>query len=233
MGRFRQLGKKRKEKVAQIVKDKPHMLPITMSQDELPFEPDLVPNFVGNEYDTYNHMRDLSKRDNTNTRDWKFRKIEDWIPVFVYGSLKSGGWLHNILKDSFWLGDATTALKEFAMWDSGSGFPVVRDVHKDHEAAGRIVGELYMVDPVTLLELDRVEGNNYMYSRRQAWVWAQDHTKEVEDANTGEIRKARPAIHAWVYVGMNDFWRGHDLSICIPKKINGLQMYDWDVTKRG
>lgn len=219
--------------MAQIVSQgKPKMLPVVIPQEELPFEPGLLDD--PKDFSEYSILKDLAKRDDCkNTTDWDHRKIEDWIPVFVYGSLKSGGWLHSVLQDSFWLGDGLTATKEYNMYDSGNNFPVVRDVHKDHEMAGRVVGEIYMVDPVTLLELDRIESNNYMYYRKQVWVWAQDQLKEVEDQGTGLKRKAKPAIFAWTYIGCNDFWRGRSMNQVVPKKINGIQMYDWDVlTKR-
>lgn len=190
---------------------------------------DYVPDDNKEDGNMYTLVKQLLERDNDNTPDWRDRKIEDWIPIFVYGTLKAGGRLHRVLENAFWLGDGITAGHDFNMYDTG-GFPVVRPVHASHEMGGKIFGELYMVDPVTLLELDRIEGNGEMYERRQIWIWAQDQAVDRVNQETGATMKARPGVYAWAYIGCNDFWRGQKLDQVIPKMSNGQKYYDWNVS---
>jgi gamma-glutamylcyclotransferase (GGCT)/AIG2-like uncharacterized protein YtfP len=73
--------------------------------------------------------------------------------VFVYGSLLSGLGNHGLLTDSTFIGK-TLSPPEFAMLDLGS-FPGV--IHLI-EGGKSVIGEVYEVDDVTFLRLDRLEG---------------------------------------------------------------------------
>lgn len=74
--------------------------------------------------------------------------------VFVYGTLKRGGGLHRYLEDSTFLGEARTH-PDFTLYSLG-WFPAMV-VAREGEKTG-VKGEVYDVDPLTLRELDSVEG---------------------------------------------------------------------------
>src|SRR5687767_5376125 len=115
------------------------------------------------------HLEELRQRITPHSPDYFERKLEHLLPVFVYGTLKSGGRLHSILNGSPWLGEAHTVLSGFWMQEvTDGGFPIVWEVPKASPELGKcglIWGEVYVVDPVTLLELDRAERNTVMYER--------------------------------------------------------------------
>jgi len=84
--------------------------------------------------------------------------------VFVYGTLRQGCANHHLLKDAFCYGIGNTVSK-FAMYLI-SGYPYVTS----SEPRYQIVGELYAVDKVTLVELDKMEGHPIHYERSETVV---------------------------------------------------------------
>lgn len=94
--------------------------------------------------------------------------------VFVYGTLKTGGGNHHLLHSSTSLGLATTTEDTFTMYDGG--FPYVID-----EGFFKIRGELFEVtNPITLENLDRLEGVPSHFCRRDVEVKTDDG--EVHEA---------------------------------------------------
>jgi len=99
--------------------------------------------------------------------------------VFVYGSLKQNGKLHSYLKNSVFLGYASTC-KKYPMIISKKGwYPYL--IEKPGEGYF-IKGEVYKVSAKTLKLLDRVEeAPNYYYRKKtcvkignkkiKAWVY--------------------------------------------------------------
>ena len=79
--------------------------------------------------------------------------------VFVYGSLKQGCWNNHILSSSKFLGKALT--KDNYLLTT-VGFPYLMPFNRVFEHfrknTKRVVGELYLVDNVTLKKLDILEG---------------------------------------------------------------------------
>lgn len=96
--------------------------------------------------------------------------------VLVYGSLKQGFGNSYCLSDSKFLCGTRTAHKDYNMV-SLSAFPAVLETEKDK--GFHIVGELYEIDSETLMMLDQLEGNGYVYLRklvqiadgRSAWMY--------------------------------------------------------------
>lgn len=78
--------------------------------------------------------------------------------VFVYGTLRYGMGAHRMLRDSEYLG-VTETEDGFALMDMGSCPAMVP------AAAGRVRGEVYLVDPATLADLDRYESHPRLYRR--------------------------------------------------------------------
>ena len=79
--------------------------------------------------------------------------------IFVYGTLKHGHPNSYLLKNSTYIGKATT-IDKFCMYDLGA-FPAVADVPK----ISKIEGEVYDIDRATLANLDRLEGYPNLYTR--------------------------------------------------------------------
>ena len=92
---------------------------------------------------------------------WNGKTVEKY-KVFVYGTLKKGFGNHNILKDSKFLGKATTS-DRWLMIGKGLSFPYV--LKKDKVKGKLIKGELYEVDSTTLKRLDQLEGVPTHYRR--------------------------------------------------------------------
>ena len=102
--------------------------------------------------------------------------MEPTIPVFVYGTLKSGMPNHGFLRDATPLGPATT-VNHYAL-HAGAGLPMV----DGSNPVSPIHGELYLVNAHTFADLDRLEGHPTFYCRK--WV---------------PIRHQGGTIHAWLY----------------------------------
>jgi gamma-glutamylaminecyclotransferase len=75
--------------------------------------------------------------------------------IFVYGTLRQGGFWHPLLENSEWLGTFTS--KGWEMYERGIPFVI--------HGEGTITGELYRVDGETLARLDRLEGHPDWYKR--------------------------------------------------------------------
>jgi gamma-glutamylcyclotransferase (GGCT)/AIG2-like uncharacterized protein YtfP len=105
--------------------------------------------------------------------------------VFVYGSLMTG--LHNnrLLREggARLVGPATIPAGRYAMVSLGA-FPGLVDARwRDQGAASPIVGEIWEVDAMTLVRLDRLEGVEGGFYRRD-WVPAVETVGGDEDDPT-------------------------------------------------
>lgn len=91
------------------------------------------------------------------------------IRVFVYGTLMKNCYNHEwYMKEQKCLGQAV--LPGYALYDLGS-FPGI--VPNEGE---RVLGQVYEVEQQCLEQLDILEGNGQLYSRRPVEVWL-DGTK--------------------------------------------------------
>lgn len=80
------------------------------------------------------------------------------MKLFVYGTLKKGGYNHHLLKDAKFLGEATIFGKLYSM----GSFPAMKE---DGEQTSAVHGEVYEVDGFT--KLDRLEGHPHLYKRTE------------------------------------------------------------------
>tara|TARA_R110001583_G_scaffold94255_5_gene237682 strand:+ start:1049 stop:1429 length:381 start_codon:yes stop_codon:yes gene_type:complete len=79
--------------------------------------------------------------------------------VFVYGTLKKGGSNHYFLKGSMFLRE--TILKDHSIYaPSMYGFPLLLE-----DKGGKVHGEVYKVNDITLRSLDMLESEGYLYNR--------------------------------------------------------------------
>lgn len=92
--------------------------------------------------------------------------------IFVYGTLRQGCGNHYLLDSSQFLGRAKTKCK-CALYARGIPF-LCRN-----ETISQVVGEVYLVDDVTLNRLDQLEGHPTWYKREQAEVVLNDGRQVV------------------------------------------------------
>lgn len=79
--------------------------------------------------------------------------------IFVYGTLKKGGSNHYFLSSSKFIRNQT--LKDHSIFaPSGYGFPLLL-----RDKGGKVHGELYEIDDITLTSLDMLENEGYLYHR--------------------------------------------------------------------
>ncbi len=162
-------------------------------------------------------LQELGERDNLRTPDYLDLKEEINHYLFVYGTLKSDGRLSAYLDDCPFLGAATTALGNFQMEISKAGkFPIIMET-KHPRDGNQVWGEVYVVTPMTILELDEVEGNGEMYVRRQRWCWLEDQKALLEKPGV------KPAERCWVYEGNPTYWQGRETFSVMPRKVGATK----------
>lgn len=96
-----------------------------------------------------------------NTTDGTSETGEVFYKVFVYGTLKKGGRLHQCLADSEFIGN--DSLKGYHMMDCGS-FPAIYDTHATDDNV--VHGEVYSCSQKLMGVLDKIEGVPTLYRRQ-------------------------------------------------------------------
>jgi gamma-glutamylaminecyclotransferase len=94
------------------------------------------------------------------------------IMVFVYGTLMRNCYNHGYVKDQKYLGEAV--LPGYALYDVGSYLGIVPDEKE------RVLGELYEINQQCLEQLDILEDNGWLYSRRPVQLWQDGNRIEAE-----------------------------------------------------
>lgn len=82
--------------------------------------------------------------------------------LFVYGSLKKGGWANSRLLNQKFIGTAKTT-KNYKLY-AGASYPMLVE-EEDSNKALEIEGELYEIDEDLIPSLDRFEGVPSLYKR--------------------------------------------------------------------
>jgi len=113
------------------------------------------------------------------------------VRVFVYGTLRIGEPYHHLMSACEYLGQCTTKA-EFALINLGRYPGIIRD------GSTSIVGDLYIVGPQTLQELDEYEGYPDYYTRESiqladgntaiAYIYIRD-TLEFSEIPSGDWKK--------------------------------------------
>ena len=119
--------------------------------------------------------------------------------VFVYGTLKKGGALHQHLGYAEFLG--LDKLNGYMMFNTG-WFPTVV---KTHDQTKAIHGEVYLVDDLNFNRLDTVEGNLFKKERCKtsygtAFIYIHNDNYPSPFTNTNFAR----IEDGFFYVGNND-----------------------------
>ena len=120
--------------------------------------------------------------------------------VFVYGTLMKGHHNHYLVEKSKYLGRARTFRDEYVMY-TARAFPVTAEVGK--EAGEYVFGECYAVNNDTMMNLDHLENNGSMYTRKEIRVKLMDQHVD-QNIRTSKLEKA------WCYLGSsledNGYW---------------------------
>lgn len=121
------------------------------------------------------------------------------VLVFTYGTLMRGLWNHAYLRNAKFLGQARTVFDSYEMFDAG--FPVLAETRP--QEGSLVYGEVYAVDPDTLMGLDYLESNGSMYNRKEIPIklFQQDLVEEDE-------KRFHPVHDCWTYFGNPEHWRG-------------------------
>jgi len=98
------------------------------------------------------------------------------MKVFVYGSLKKNKKLHHYLKNSRFLGYATTKQKHPMIISVKGWYPYLLDVKN---MGFNVKGEVYEINFRTLRRLDRIEETPHYYRRKKITVLLKGRTVKV------------------------------------------------------
>lgn len=135
--------------------------------------------------------------------------------VFTYGTLKEGFRNHRVIKDSEFVGPAST-FNNFEMvvtTGTQAPFPIVFPSTREKKR-GAIYGEVYKVTPNTMRELDYLESNGTMYKRMPTPVHV-----AFNDAPPKKI-------YAWMYRGVRDFWSTRESTLKRVQPFVSHEMYE-------
>lgn len=167
-----------------------------------------------------NILDQLSERRTPRTPDFLELKSEHHIPVFVYGTLKSGHINHEIIRGASFLGRGRTIAGDFDLRSPNhNAFPVAfrkSILRVPREVLGKVTGELWVVNPKDMLSIDALENNGTMFVREKVWVVCRD--QEIKGATS---KLSRPTVQAWMYVAVEDYWKDQVTQRC-PYMIEGI-----------
>lgn len=171
----------------------------------------------------FNMMEQLGERFKNTPDLVQLKKGPQWIPLFVYGTLKSGEKNRNFLKGARWLGEARTA-SIFQVKINFGLFPVMFSAVSARENLNsyhHVSGEVYAVNLRQLIQIDALEDNGVMFQRKENFVY-------LCEQKVGNIN---PSIKCWMYMGKRDFWEKHQdsMHLCQHKRMGeNRYIYDFD-----
>jgi hypothetical protein len=140
--------------------------------------------------------------------------------MFVYCDFKSGHADHPFLDGSVFLGDGHTTTQFFVMERSDYG-PVAFRSSNLSAAGHRLMGEVYLVKPKTILSTDKARANNEMFKREKVFVYLLD--QQVKPG----IRM-KPSLQCWTYMGVESFWVEEDTKSMQSKEVGTQRVYEWN-----
>lgn len=195
---------------------------------DVPWKDDMNENRIS-EYTDVHITRDLLKRKNDQTPDFHELVRNGDNLVLVYGTLKVGGANFHLLEGSKYLGEGTTLSDKFEM-RSAKGFPVAKE-KPSSKVCGRLSGDVFAVDALTMLELDHLEGNNTLYTRQKKWVTLLDQDYPLAGGKVGKMTQ-----QCWIYLvpssdtSYDGLWLSNSQSR-LKGDGTSVRTYVWDAVK--
>lgn len=121
--------------------------------------------------------------------------------VFVYGTLMHGQRLHHALEayNASKICRGITQRNDLTMHNTG-WFPIVMARPKGLP----IIGEVWLVTDENLHALDRVEGIGVLFNRKKIIIESLNEQSNI------------PTHHAWIYLGIHDYWFSSDSPRHLP-----------------
>lgn len=169
----------------------------------------------------YDFCRNLMKRlTSENTPDFLDRKHEGKILVFIHGREKEWGEYHRLIEKSEFVSMGELSAPFFNIKLARSNEGDIPLLFKE-EVGYYVKGEVWYVDPITLLVLDRHFQNGVQTVRAQHFAW-------LDDVRT---QGGRMAGKCWTWVAAPKFWQGWPIG---PDKLyqgsasSHRKFYDYD-----
>ncbi len=139
---------------------------------------------------------DLLQRKNDCSPDFLEWKNTENIPVFVYGNERLGKKHQDVLRPHTYMGEGVTVMQHYLMERTEYDGPIVFSAKKVNVNTHGVMGDVFFIPAITLLELDYQMANNEMTVRTHAWVTLLEQTQS----------KARPCVRCWMYIAKPEFW---------------------------
>lgn len=175
---------------------------------------------------TSNVTIELLERNNENTKDFLELKSQEFVPVLIYDDMKIGGCMSSVLdRDGvFWLGEARSAIPNNLLYLSEHGQPVAFKLDKSNQSSGFIFGDIFAVIPEVILEIDRVNRNNFSMHRSKQYACLLDQEYTTKGG------KKRPIIPVWMYHGDEEFWSDREMTLGAYKDFDDKKWFWYDQT---
>lgn len=139
--------------------------------------------------------------DNSYSPDISYQESKfSYIPIFVYGTQMQLYSDHSIMGGFPRIGIATTVRPIFTMYKTKTNEPVVLGEYAPTTNSARVRGELYVVPPSVMFQLDSFTCRGVHFYRRK---------ETVRYIDPKDLLKAKTCTHqteAWMYIGFDSAW---------------------------
>lgn len=141
--------------------------------------------------------------------------------LFVDNNLKMsiGRW-SIYLSNAKFLGSAVTLFDHFIMKRTVQ-FPITFE-NKTHAAHKKVLGDLWAIDPLTVLRLDVMHNNGDFWYRKKVPVKCLDQDAPYKNGDK------RPIISAWMYLGDEEHWENTTMVFAGNQKVGKEFVWHWN-----
>lgn len=165
---------------------------------------------------------ELFTRRNSESPDFLELKAFENIPIFVYGPEMTGGKLNKFVTSdpsTIFLGEAKSCTESYVMEKADWDGPVLFKSGAVQNSR-RVYGEVYLVSPRVILNLDKLNANQEVTKREKFYFWLMEQT--VKDKPN-----LHPALKCWVYLADWDYWETQQTVSMETKKSGKEEYYEW------
>lgn len=143
---------------------------------------------------------DILKTRSTYTPDAIKMRLKDNILLFAYDSMKQGGFNNFYTRTCKYLGLGRTASNYLTLKKTNRNDVVAFNIDTKKEKGGFILGEVYVITPNMLFELDESKNNGLTYLRQEKHILLLDQSYEGKD------EKKHPYVSCVIYIGNRKIW---------------------------